>query len=137
MKFEDSKLSKEMNYKKINLSFGNFFFLDNFIISEINRGIHFDWKKIKKISKLIIEHYGKDCKIGYVSNRINSYSFEPKLWIDFNNRYGFIIAAAIITYDNYNRMNANIEKKFSGHSLKRCNNLDQAIDWVNNLKEFN
>lgn len=32
-------------------------------------------------------------------------------------------------------MNATIEKMFYDKSLKRCNNISQAIEWINNLKE--
>lgn len=136
MKFEDSKYASQLNYSKVQFSFGNFYFFDNFVISELNEGIHFSWEKIQEVIGYFFEHYGNDFKIGYISNRVNAYSIEPQLWKRFYDEYDFIIASAMVNYTDLGYLNTTIEKHFSKKSIKRCHSLDQAINWLLNLKEF-
>jgi hypothetical protein len=82
------------------------------------------------------EDINNDIKIGYIANRINSYSFEPQLWIDFNNDYDFIVASAAVTYSDFGYLNSSLEKHFFKKSLKRCRSLDEAIEWMMELDEF-
>lgn len=137
MRFENSKYFKLLKHSKVEFSFGTFYLFDRFIISELNEGIHFDWDKILEVIGFAQDHYGENINIGYISNRVNSYSIEPQLWINFNNEFGFIVASAIVSYTDFNFMNTTIEKSFSKKSIKRCSSLTEAIEWINNLKEFN
>ena len=43
MRFEEYKNSANFNHKKIQLSFGEFFICDNFVVAELNHEIHVDW----------------------------------------------------------------------------------------------
>lgn len=136
MKFENSIYFKSLKHTKISFSFGTIYLLDKFIISELNEGVHFDWGKIQEVAVELINHYGYNIKIGYISNQVNSYSLDPQLWINFNQEFGFIVASAIVVYDEFNYMNATIEKQFSETSMKRCSSLEEAIYWIENLEEF-
>jgi len=136
MRFEQSKYFNLLNHSKVEFSFGDFYLLDNFIISELHEGIHFDWDKIQEVIGVLLDYYGSGFKIGYISNRVESYSIEPQLWMNFHEDYDFIVASAVISYTDFNYMNATIEKHFTKNSLKRCTTLDEAIHWVQNLKEF-
>ena len=135
MKFEDSRYSV-LHHLKIERPFGNFYLLDTFFISEINEGIHFDWNMIKDVMDEIITLYKKDIKLGYISNRINSYSLDPHTWNQVDIEYNAIIAGAIVTYNEMTFMNATLEKRFYKKSIKRCASLDEAVEWISNLKEF-
>ncbi|OUR98988.1 hypothetical protein A9Q86_13030 [Flavobacteriales bacterium 33_180_T64] len=137
MKFENSKYFSKLKCSKIEFDFGNYYLFDQFVISELNEGIHFNWEKIQKVSSILLAHYGNTIKIGYIANRIHSYSIEPLLWIKFQKEYDFIIASAIISYNDLNFINATLEKRFFQNSLKRCSSIDEAVNWVRNLKEFN
>jgi len=136
MKFEDSTISKKFTYTKKTLAFGEFYFMDTFIIAEMKQGIHLSWNKIVEMINLIHLHYGVNCKIAYVSNRINSYSFDPNHWVYFFKHYDFLVASVSICYSEMNYINATLEKKFSSKSVKRSNSLEEAISWVLNLDEF-
>lgn len=46
MKFENSKYF-ELKHYKLEMPFGNFYFLETLFISEINEGEHFDWEMKK------------------------------------------------------------------------------------------
>jgi len=136
MKFVDSIYFNSLEHKELIFSFGRFYLLDNFMISELHEGVHFDWFKIQEVTIELIRHYGYNISIGYISNRVNSCSIDPHLWTNFNKEFGFIIASAIIVYDNISYMNATLEKQFTGKSLKRCSSLEEAIHWMQNLEEF-
>ena len=100
-----------------------FYFFEKFVISEIKEGVHLDWDKILALIGVMIDFYGKDLKIAYISNRINAYSIEPQLWMKFDKEYNFVIASAIVVYNDLNYINASIEKKFSSSSIKSCGSL--------------
>lgn len=136
MFFEKSNYFNLLKHQKITLYFGDFYLLENFIIAEFNEGIHFDWDKIQELATELIRHYGYELKIGFISNRVNSYSTDPRLWTKFNQEFGFIVASAIVVYDDISYMNATLEKQFSENSLKRCSSLEEALHWMQNLKEF-
>ena len=136
MRFEDSKYSKLYKHKKIEFPFGQFYLLDKAVISELNEGEHFDWDKILKVVETLLDYYGMDIKIGYISNRVYSYSIQPELWIDFQRQFDFIVATAVVSYTDYSYMTASLEKHFSKNSIKRCETLEEAIAWVENLREF-
>lgn len=137
MRFEDSKFYKEITNLKVDFHFGTFYFTDIFVLSELNEGIHLDWEQALLVLETIIEHYGSDSKIAYISNRINSYSNNPQVWEKLTGDYDFIVASAIVSYNNSSFLNASLEKYFYKKSMKRCTSLEEAITWVKNLKEFN
>ncbi|MGZ0017016.1 hypothetical protein [Yeosuana sp. AK3] len=136
MRFEDSKYFKELKPKKVTFGFGNFYFCDLFFVSEINEGEHFDWPKVTLVAKELFQHYGLNAKLGYISNRINSYSSEPQSWEKIDRKYGIIVASAIVSYNNFSLINASLEKQFSKKSIKRCLSLDEAVTWITTLNEF-
>lgn len=136
MRFEDSKYFKELKHKKIVFSFGYFYFCEHFIISEIHEGEHFDWPKVLMVINELFQHYGFNTKLGYISNRINSYSSDPQSWYKIDDKFHVIVASAIISYNNFSFISASLEKQFSKKSLKRCTSLEEAVIWISNLKEF-
>jgi hypothetical protein len=137
MRFEDSKYCKELQFEKLEFSFGNFYLCEHFFISELNEGVHFDWDKVNIVMSKIVDICGAKIKLGYISNRTHSYSMDPYSWKKVDKKYGIIVASAIIYYNDFTYKNATLEKQFSNKSIKRCINLDEAIHWMKNLKEFN
>jgi hypothetical protein len=133
MKFEDSKHSKTLDYYKLEISFGNFFLCEKFLISEISSGVHFDWNKIELVIKEVIKFYGTDIRLGYISNRVNSYSIDPQDWAKVS-KYDHMLAGSAIVYYNYMMyLNAALEKRFSKSEIHPYLNLDDAINWANKL----
>ncbi|HEX9825026.1 MAG TPA: hypothetical protein VGA80_00375 [Flavobacteriaceae bacterium] len=135
MKFEDSKYFK-LNHLKVEKPFGNFYLCDKFYISEFNEGVHCDWEMVQDVVEEIIGLRENNASLGYISNRINSYSMDPQIWVKVHEEYDYIIACAIVSYNNMTFMNASLEKAFFKKSIKRCLSLDEAIEWVINLKEL-
>jgi hypothetical protein len=135
MKFEESKNLTKFIRNKIQLSFGKFFICDHFVVAELNHEIHVDWSIIKKIAQMIIEQYGTTKKIGFISNKVNSYSIDPLVWVTFNKEYDFIEATAIVWYNDAGFMSATLEKMFLKNSVKLCESLEEAIHWVTNTED--
>lgn len=130
MKFEDYTNNSNFNYKKIQLPFGKFFLCEDFVVAELAHEIHVDWTIIQKIAELIIDQYGTSRKIGIISNKINSYSIDPYVWVTLSNEYVFIEPSAIIWYNESGHRAATLEKMFLKSSVQLCESLDEAIPYV-------
>ena len=137
MKFEDTIYFKNLKPFKLEMPFGKFYFLDTFFVSELNEGVHFSWEMIESVLVELLKFYKTKPKLGYISNRVNSYSMDPHTWERVDKEYGIIVASAIVSYNNITFMNATLEKHFSTKSIKRCTNLNEAIEFILNLKELN
>jgi len=129
MKVNDSKFIN-LEHEEIKLPFGNFYFFKRFVVSELNEGTHFDWKKVKILSELMVNQYGKDEKVIYISNRVNSYSIEPQSWLKFDKKYHLFISTGIVAYDNSGGLSVVLERLFAKESIKRFRSLKEAIDWA-------
>jgi len=136
MIFEASKNLTEFTHKKIQLSFGKFFICEDFVVAELNQEIHVDWLILQKIAYMIIEQYGTSKKIGFISNKVNSYSIDPFVWVTFNEKYDFIESTAIIWYNDAGFVSATLEKMFLKNNVKLCQSLEEAIHWVLSFEEI-
>ena len=133
MKIEESKYIGQ-EHKKVEMPFGNFYFFERFLVSEINQGVHFSWNKVKKVAEIASNYYGENNKIVYISNRVNSYSIEPQSWLKFDKEYNFFKASAIIAYDMKGGLSVVLEKLFSEKRIRKFTDLDSAIDWSLSFK---
>jgi len=136
MTFENYSYSKTLNYTKLEMPFGSYYLCKNFCISELHEGVHFDWKKTELVIEKLIDFYGKNTKIGFISNRINNYSIDPFNWKKAEEKYDLIVASAIVMYTSSTYMNASIEKQFAKRNIKPCMSLKEAIDWMESLIDF-
>jgi len=127
-----------LKHKKVVFPFGEFYFFENFIIGELYDGIHFDFINALIVIEEIYKYYQKDFKIVYIANRINSYSTDPQTWTNLQKEVGvdFLIAAALIVYNDISFKVAAVEKQISKTYLKRCVSLDEAINWALNIVEL-
>ena len=91
MRFEDSKHSKTINYKKVVLNFGTCYLCENFFVMEVNEGVHFNWEKLTVLLDSLTAYYGKHKTLAYISNRVNAYSIDPVLWSYFDNDDSILI----------------------------------------------
>jgi len=133
MKVEDSNYIN-LEHEEIKLPFGNFYFFEKFVISELKDGVHFDWQRVKILSDIMISHYGKKRKdLVYISNRVNSYSIEPQSWLKFDKKYNMFQASGIIAYDQRGGLSVVLERIFSKERIKRFRSLKEAVDWAQAL----
>ncbi|WP_299101748.1 hypothetical protein [uncultured Winogradskyella sp.] len=137
MHFENSLLSKSLNYEKLTLDFGIIYLFEDYYIMEVNEGIHFNSSKLNQLLTEIRAHYGNHKKLAYIANRVNSYSIDPILWSYFDKDDSILIAVSIVSYSDRSFMNAKIEKQLAAISMKRATSLEEAIGWVQGLSELN
>lgn len=136
MCFENSPLTKSHKYEKVELPYGSYYLLKNFFIMEINEGVHFNWDKLNILLSSLRDYYGSNKYLAYIANRVNSYSIDPVLWSFFDKDDSILIAASIVSYRDSTYLSANIEKQIASIPLKRAHSLEEAINWVNQLKEL-
>lgn len=136
MNFEKCNYSKTTKHIKFVAPFGNFYFFEKFVISELNEGIHFDWEKAEVLIKKSIEFYGNKKILGFISNRIHPYSVDPSIWTKGEQKYNLIEFSAIVIYNQYNLMNASIEEKFTNTPIKIFRSLEDAIDYTLSRKNL-
>ena len=68
--------------------------------------------------------------MGYISNRINSYSLYPQDWIKFFKNRHQLTCVAILSEDSKRLSSSVLEKLFIKTQLKKFSDLDEAINWV-------
>jgi len=132
VKFEASVYAEQLNYHKEVLPFGILYLCDNFFISEILPEIHLDESKIYEIVETLVNHYGENAKICYISNRVNSYSSTPQLWVKVLEKYDIFSSGAIVYYSLSGLMSFEIENYICPKEMKSFNSLVDAIEWVKN-----
>ncbi|WP_158975250.1 hypothetical protein [Cellulophaga sp. L1A9] len=119
--------------KKYQLSVGVFYFYENYIISEVKEGIALSFENSQEAIQLVKEHYGKHTPFVFISNRINSYSFNPTTHFKtvplFPNLKGF----AVVVYDSINKEIAEMEQSFVHKPVSIFDDLNDAITWAEKL----
>ncbi|WP_452219773.1 hypothetical protein [Lacinutrix salivirga] len=125
----DSSLRKEF-VKSHFLEIGNLFFFKNYVISEVNEGVHFSYSSAKEYILLIAQHYKNHKVLGYISNRVNTFSIEaldyPKLLTAIPN----IEVFCTVTYSYFDSMNVDIEKQFCKKPYLSCSSLLEATQII-------
>lgn len=129
MKLFNSKLSDHIiEYHAIGL--GQFFFLKNIVVAEINEGVHMDFQASKEFITLISDFYGTKKPFGYVCNRINNFSISPLDFPKFNKALPNLTIFGIVHNNHFDRMNYEIEKRFCNRPYKSYSDLYSALSQV-------
>jgi len=134
MLFKNSVFFNTLDHKEITFAFGTYYFLKNFVISEVNEGEDFTWEKAKQVIDEILKFYKKNTRICFIINRVNKYSVDPQNWIKAQKKHQFMAASAIVTYNNTSYKVTSLEKYFSELEIKNCESLDKAIIWTQSLE---
>jgi hypothetical protein len=117
--------------KEVNYHFGDYYFFDGFIVSEIKEGADFSWDNAKVIIDEAAAYYntsGND--IVYISNRIFKYKIQPVHWLRFS-MYAFTLKGyGIVATNEIAFRNAKFESTFVRSKVKIFNNLFEAIQWA-------
>lgn len=112
------------------LESGTFYFFEDFIVSEINEGVNFNWRQAQEVIKLAENHYGVNAKVAYISNRHYSYSLVPQDWLTFFEARNSISAFAVVSYNKRQRSDILIERLFFKSKIKKFYDLHEAIVWA-------
>lgn len=129
MRLESSVFSDQI-LKKISLPYGDFYFLDNIVVSEIHEGQTFTYEKAKPVIEAAMNFYGRNAKVGYLANRINTYALVPHDWLKVFKEHYNIPAMAFVAYTPMGLTNILLEKMFIKGKVSRFNSLEFAVHWM-------
>ncbi len=115
------------------LDIGSFYFYDNFMVSEVNADVTFNFEKATKLFHFVREYYGNDIPFVYIANRINSYTFEPTSHFKSSTLFPNLKGYAVVTYNPINSKIARMEQSFLSVPSKVFNSIKDAILWIDEL----
>ena len=110
--------------------FGTFYYFQNFVLAEISEGINFDWPKAKIILDIANRIYPINFKPHYISNKINSYSIDPTIWLRVFKTKRRINTYVVIDSNPSARFNLLFEKQFFKGKIRKFDTLYEAIYWA-------
>lgn len=137
MKFSETTFFNTLKFKTFDFHFGTIYMFDTFFISEIKSDTHIDKSKVEIIMKALFEVYGRDAEVCFISNRVNSYSSDPQLWVKALENFDIFYAGAIVFYNLTNLMNFEIESRLCPKPVRGFSTLEEAITWITAIKEIN
>ncbi|SFW46239.1 hypothetical protein SAMN02927921_01737 [Sinomicrobium oceani] len=114
--------------KKIKLDFGYLEFYENYVISEINEGVHMVIEQQDLLLSLCKENF-QDRPFGYISHRIYSYSVDPFTYLELEKIDNFI-AIAVVVSTTAQRLSSRIEELFCKKPFQFFYNLENARSWI-------
>ncbi|TYB79690.1 hypothetical protein [Bizionia myxarmorum] len=114
-----------------NLPGAEFFVFDDFLICQVKEGMEIQPGHNESLEEVIQKHFqGKN--IGYISNRVKSYSVDPLIYVE-TEKIPNLLAIAMIPETEIMRSNAEFEKNFYDKPYEIFDNLSNAIAWVHGI----
>jgi len=104
---------------------------DNYVITVINEGVVITLEHNETLLK-VAESYFSDKPFVYISNRINSYSVDPKVYFK-TEQIQTIKGLAVVTNNYQVKINAKIEKMFFKKPFEIFTEIEDAIAWANEM----
>ena len=126
------KLDKTL-IRKHDLDVGTFSFYKNYMVSEIKEGMGISYDNAKEMLQLAKTYFGNTTPFVYISNRKNSYSFNPTSHFKTTQMFPNLKGFAAVTYDPINHEIAQMEQSFLNVPVKIFINLEDAIEWVEEI----
>ena len=112
------------------LDIGLFRFYPNLVISEMKEGVVVNFDNCLPIFIKGLEFYTQDTPLIYISNRINSYSFDPTLHLEAKTIYSNLKGYAVVVYDEMNYRIALLEQNFMDCPVHIFHSLEEAKIWA-------
>jgi len=116
---------------------GNFYFFEDYIVSEINEGVIFNWESSKEMISLVYDFYGENPNIHIISNRVNNYSVVPTYWLEFNKSIHAksLLSVSFVTYSELGLANAKLEQDFIKVKTACFKSIKEVIHWLDNSSQ--
>ena len=116
---------------KLDMPFGSLELHDHYAIGIINEGEDLRATENKSLIKACTAYY-KNNNFGYISNRINSYSVDPTVYIN-TSKLPNLVAIALVISDPAQQLSADIEKVFFAKPFEYFTSLQEAKKWIRNM----
>ncbi|RNL91409.1 hypothetical protein ED312_04340 [Sinomicrobium pectinilyticum] len=114
--------------KRVKLDFGYLEFYENFVIAEINEGIHLVSEQNNILLSLCLKNF-RNKPFGFISNRIYSYSIDPFIYLEAEKIENFVAIAIVVT-TSAQRLSSRIEELFCKKPFQYFYNLETAKSWI-------
>lgn len=114
--------------KRIVLDFGSLEFHDSVAIGIINEGIDLTLEQESEVFSLCEQQFG-DENFAYISNRINSYSFNPFMHKEVANLQDRLQSYAVVARTPAQRLSFAIEKLFFKKPCGFFLSMEDALEW--------
>jgi hypothetical protein len=114
----------------LELDIGVFQFYPSMVISEMKEGVVVNFDNCLPIFVKGLEYYTQETPLVYISNRINSYSFDPTLHLEAKTVFSNLRGYGVVIYDEMNMRIAQLEQKFLDCPHSVFNSLDDAKSWA-------
>jgi hypothetical protein len=126
-------ISKSPNRKKIKqhhfTKIGDIYVMEDYIVAEFMEGIDINFENFYEVSLIVQSHFNERL-FGFIANRINSYSINLEDADFFNKAFPNCLAYAVVNYKTIASQIFEIENQFFNFNRKSFNNIDDAINWV-------
>lgn len=115
--------------KKLRLEFCNISVYDNYMIVEMDTGVHITLEA-NSILISLVNTYFKNKPFVYITHRVNSYSVDPAVYIE-TSKIKNLIGLCVVSKNSMAKSTAEIEKLFFNKSFEIFNTLTEAVHWAN------
>ena len=119
----------------LNFKFGQMTIFNNYVVTVMKEGINVTPDYNEDLIK-VTNTYFIDKPFVYITHRINSYSVDPKIYLEtskIENLKGF----AVVSKDYKAKVNAQIEKLFFNKPFETFVTLEEAYKWADDLVKQN
>lgn len=117
--------------KTLTFDFCNMTIYDKYVVVVMKEGVNVRPEHNNVLIDVTKNYYSKKAFV-YITHRINSYSVDPKIYLEtskIENLKGF----AVVSQNYKAKVNAQVEKMFFNKPFEIFTNLDDAINWADNL----
>ena len=117
----------------LELDIGIFRFYPNLVISEMKEGVAVNFDNCLPIFMQGLEYYTVDTPLVYISNRKNSYSFDPTLHLEVKTIFSNLKGYGVVIYNEMSHRIARLEQNFMDCPVRIFYDLDEAKSWAKEL----
>jgi len=115
-------------------NFGDFEFYEDYFIGRIHQGVDAGSHFIDALSELIQKHFARRPVI-YISDRVNSYSLDPRATSELIERND-IRFTAVVTYNSRQNYIYSFEEHIiKGTTMCIFDSLESAVEWARQKAE--
>ncbi len=111
---------------------GTVTFFENFVLLDIEEGVHLGYIEMEKIHSIVSYHFEKS-PYAYISNRNISYSMNPITYSTLNNIKELKCIAMF--KNDIKGFDAKVEAHFLNKPIKVFSSFEHAANWVNDFFE--
>lgn len=117
----------------LELDIGLFFFYPNMVVSQMNEGVSVNFDNVLPVFLKGLQYYTPETPLVYISNRINSYSFDPTIHLEAREVFSNLKGYGVVVYDDMNLRIAQLEQEFISCPLQIFHSLEEARNWGQQL----